>query len=376
MLKALVFFFIMIVLPRVGFGQDESNVTNPVEEIAPQAQEAPAPATNTNIVQIPVFSGMKSYYAVDPQNPQLPPGHWLLKLRGSVWRSQEQTFSNNSRGVVSAQRLYIFFASDRDAVAFEFAPYAAKAPVSMPVFSDYMALNPLIKTNTYNVQPYQYRYLAIDSPYNRQIKPLELPGVSRHAAQIPQETTESPEEIEETEQITEEVSEDGDQLDTYGTQYEDQYETQYEDQEEDQEEDQYEFQEEYQQVYDQVQSGYYQEYEETALHFSFSEQKFVAQQAAYEQIVVNVGGLQGGIFVHENKKNKDTPYTVIFLSVETDGNLWAYTIQTSFDIRRGDSEAVKNARVLYEKALATKSNLKKFTRVRIDDSETGTRFFK
>lgn len=371
--KIVIFFFMMIGLPAMGFGQDASNTSN-----APQ--NTPLPSANTNTVPVPIFSGMKSYYAVDPQNPQLPPGHWLLKLRGSVWRSQEQTFSTNRRGVVSAQRLYIFFASDRDAVAFEFAPYAAKAPVSMPVFSDYMALNPLIKTNTYNVQPYQYRYLSVDSPYSRQIKPLELPGVSQPAAQTLPETAESPEEIEETEQITEEVSEDEDQSDTededqsdtYETQYEDEYETQYEDQEE----DQYEFQDEYQQEYDQDQSEYYQEYEETALHFSFSEQKFVAQQAAHEQIVVNVGGLQSGIFVHENKNNKETPYTVIFLSVEADGNLWAYTIQTSFDIRRGDSDAVKNARILYERALAAKSNFKKFTRVRIDDSETGTRFFK
>lgn len=359
--KALIFFLMMAALPALGFGQYEYDAYDPVEEAVAEAQEATVPATNTNIVQVPVFSGMKSYYAVDPQNPQLPPGHWLLKLRGSVWRSQEQTLSTNSRGVVSAQRLYIFFASDRDAVAFEFAPYAAKGPVSMPVFSDYMALNPLIQTNTYRMQPYRYRYLSVDSPYNRQVKPLELPVASQQAVETPSETAESPEETEETEEITEEIAEYDDQNDIYETQYEDQYESQ----------------DAYQQEYDENQSDYYQEYEETAFHFAFSEQKFVAQQAAdLEQVVVNVGGLQGGIFVHENKNNKETPYTVIFLSMEPDGNLWAYTIQTSFDIRRSDSDAVKNARILYEKALETKANLKKFTRVRIDDSETGTRFFK
>lgn len=359
--KALIFFLMMTALPALGFAQYEYSEYDPVEEAVAEAQEASPPTTNTNIVQVPVFSGMKSYYAVDPQNPQLPPGHWLLKLRGSVWRSQEQVLSTNSRGVVSAQRLYIFFASDRDAVAFEFAPYAAKAPVSMPVFSDYMALNPLIQTNTYKVQPYQYQYLSIDSPYSRQVKPLELPGASQQAEQIPSETPESSEEIEETEEITEEVSEYDDQSDAYESQYEDQYESQ----------------DAYQQEYEDIQTEYYQEYEETAFHFEFSEQNFVAQQAApLEQIVVNVGGLQGGIFVHENKNNKETPYTVFFLTLEPDGNLWAYTIQTSFDIRRGDSDAVKNARILYEKALKTKANFKKFTRVQIDDSETGTRFFK
>lgn len=231
----------------------------------------------------------------------------------------------------------------------------------MPVFSDYMALNPLIQTNIYRIQPYRYRYLSIDSPYSRQVKPLEFPDASRQAAQTPSETTESQEEIEETEEITEEISGYEDQSDAYEIQYEDQYESQ----------------DAYQQEYDENQNGYYQEYEETAFHFSFSEQRFVAQQVAdLEQIVVNVGGLQGGIFVHENKNNKETPYTVIFLSMESDGNLWAYTIQTSFDIRRSDSDAVKNARILYEKALETKANLKKFTRVRTGDSETGTRFFK
>ncbi|SFB69762.1 hypothetical protein SAMN02745150_00299 [Brevinema andersonii] len=356
--RALIFFLMMTALPVLGFGQYEYSEYDPVEEAVAEAQEPSPPTTNTNIVQVPVFSGMKSYYAVDPQNPQLPPGHWLLKLRGSVWRSQEQVLSTNSRGVVSAQRLYIFFASDRDAVAFEFAPHAVKAPGSIPVFSDYMELNPLIQTNTYKVQPYQYQYLSIDSPYTRQIKPLELSGTFQQTEQIPSEALESSKESEE---ITEEVAEYDNQSDAYETQYEGQYESQ----------------DAYQQEYDDNQNDYYQEYEEIAFHFEFSEQNFVAQQAVLlEQIVVNVGGLQGGIFVHKNKNNKKTPYTVFFLTLEPDGNLWAYTIKTSFDIRRGDSDAVKNARILYEKALKTKANFKKFTRVQIDDSETRPRFFK
>ncbi|MGL4389229.1 MAG: hypothetical protein ACRCTJ_07550, partial [Brevinema sp.] len=98
---------------------------------------------------------------------------------------------------------------------------------------------------------------------------------------------------------------------------------------------------------------------------TYMDQQFIAQLISSlesNQYVINIGGQNGGIFVHRTR-NPEKPYKVIFLSMESGITLYELSIDNSFDVRFADAQAIIEARELYIKLLNDRINFQKYEQI-------------
>lgn len=354
-----------------------STNTNPSEEII----------TKQTLI-LPILEDYKPAITVNPENPQLPDNNQIKKLRGSIWKGNKKILMTNNNGVVSQQRAYLFFATNEDAIAYQYAPYSSQNMPFAPRPSDYIPLIPLLETNTLpdlssisltkysNLSP-QTNQLPFEIQFDVVTPELDMLNSSNNSSEVTsvQPTTNSDifnsdmnqdpitsVEVIAVEQNTESEDEVFDELVEQAV-IEDEENTYSEEENIDAEssEEEYQNEDEYTQT----------EYEETItedeqyVQLTQMTQAFVAQlisTLSKNQYVLNIGGQTSGIFVHKTN-NIEKPYKVIFLSLEEGIVLYEFSIENSFDVRLSDSQASKDARELYIKILNEKINFQKYNKM-------------
>ena len=115
-----------------------------IEELTGDTEEAPK-----TIISVPIYKDYRIPMVVDPKNPKLPANHNLARLRGSIWRGEGIVIRTNGRGVLGEYRPFIFFSANEDAVAYKYVPVGQQKLPNSPRTDNYMALNPLLKTNNF-----------------------------------------------------------------------------------------------------------------------------------------------------------------------------------------------------------------------------------
>ena len=308
---------------------------------APPSSQAAAAAAMRSI---PLFRDVFPTFPIDPTNPTLPANHPFLKFRGTVWRGSEQFFITNQRGVVSAQRMYLVFAKERDAASFTLAPYDSPTITAYPPVEDYVPLIPLIETNSVFASPYADKYIEIPEEYTRPttnnmflVNPSAQTNTNTPAAEAPTPTAPSTEALEPNEGIS-----DVPIFDEYGDEYLDEGADEYLDEGD----------------------GEYLDELSFAPNFQFT--RLIAQNAgaspAMTYAVVNLGGLEGGIFQIADPQGIATKFIILMMVLDKDGSLWAGTVRSSVDMRLNTAEAGQ-LREIYKKNLTHRVNLKKYSPV-------------
>ena len=114
------------------------------EELVTDAEEGPK-----TVINVPLYQDYRIPMVVDPKNPKLPANHKLTRLRGTIWRGDEVVIRTNARGVLGEYRPFIFFNAKEDAIAYRYVPVNQQKLPEFPRTDNYIALNPLLKTNNY-----------------------------------------------------------------------------------------------------------------------------------------------------------------------------------------------------------------------------------
>ncbi len=390
------------------------NVETPITPVAPPANATvvnTGPQTN---ITIPIFSDYKLPMRINLTNPLLPSMHQFKKLRGTVWRGSERIVRANKRGVLSEQRLFIFFDQDRDAIAYSYATYNSKRIPNTPRREHFIPLFPLLITNSYvpivSSNLHKVSSAASTNTTNSGLNIIlkvepSLAGANPDGTLLPKTpivptpptlaTPTAPVVPTPVQEIAEEaIYEEGAyEEDVYeeGTYEEGVYEEgAYEEgvYEEGAYEEEYEGEEEAYAEYDdfvnpdELYNAYEEELGETAslkrrpLRFFAQNVIPVTTQPTTNKIVtnlfstltnqyvINVGGNDSGIFIHETK-NPRNPFKVIFLHLDKGMTLYEYNLDNSFDVRDGQSQTSIRARELYLNILGQKINMKKFQRMYI-----------
>ncbi|MGL5721152.1 MAG: hypothetical protein ACRCY4_01950 [Brevinema sp.] len=309
---------------------------------ARRAPPSSAGAAAAAMRSIPLFREPLPNFVIDPSNPTLPANHAFLKLRGSIWRGSERFFTTNQRGVVSAQRMYMVFAQERDAASFVLAPYDSPSVTTYPPVEDYVPLSPLIETNSFISSPYADKYIEIPEEYTRpttnnmflfnpaaqsNTNEASPEAVSPNLVTPPPTPTPNPTPIPGLE--SDMPNFDDYDLEGYGDSY-----------------------------------GTYEGYDGYSFLPSFQDPVLFAQNAGstFTYAVVNLGGMNGGVFQIADPQGMAAQFIVLLMVMDKDGELWAGTVRSSVDMRLNTAEAGQ-LRELYKKNLTSRINLKKYSPV-------------
>lgn len=438
--------------------------TPPVEKVTPATSETSSNSTDTtstaeanNVITniyIPLFQTYRSPNIVDGTNLTLPGNHRLVRARGSVWRSDNTVLQTNRNGVVSEQRLFIFFDRDRDAISYEFALARERDIPAWPQKSSFIPLLPLLQTNSfipvpkasinsnerlsntirYMIKPEVMKTYDYENALNKLIESqrsdskdyktihtnvtfitnkIERPFVVLTNDSVLIETNITSFSSETTVNIesggsTNTVSIDNSLLSEIdnANNYNDSLNSyQYDDVQNDtitlppisslpelpgtgQDDAEYGDYTENVDNVDQEYVDYYENYSGSDenldnLYDVYGQAKYIPQRMFAQEIsqktedemaskyVVNFGGDNGGVFIHETG-DIDNPYRVIFLSLDQGIYLYEYNINSSFDARNDKIRASAQARDLYKRILDERINMKRFKRVRLNKTFIGS----
>ena len=322
-------------------------------DTAERARRAPpssAGAAAAAIRSIPLFRDVFPNSPIDPTNPALPANHPFLKFRGSIWRGSERFFTTNQRGVVSAQRMYLVFAKERDAASFVLAPYDSSSITAYPPVEDYVPLIPLFETNSFIPSPYTDKYIEIPEEYTRPtsnnmfiINPQAQTNINTPVETVtnaPSNTTTAPAPTPGISDVPI-FDEYGEELDEYGGEAFDEYG-------------------------DETLDEYGEYLDELSFVPNFHTTSLLAQNAATPPAntyaVVNLGGLDGGVFQIADPEGIATKFIILMMILDKDGSLWAGSVRSSVDMRLNTAEAGQ-LREIYKKNLINRTNLKKYSPV-------------
>lgn len=391
------------------------------EEAVEDVEEGPK-----TIINVPIYKDYRIPMVVDPKNPKLPANHNLAKLRGTIWRGDGIVIRTNSRGVLGEYRPFIFFSAYEDAIAYKYVPVNQQKLPEFPRTDNYIALNPLLKTNNFvpvmAVQADPLGNVALDNRIKFVANPLlsnhqnyeaalekmrlqmEENNRSKDFTRVTTNIGVIAEPVEEvfvqvpimvnnpvhfyittnrTITITTNVTQNVIQSEAVQVQdipsmqimfqgvpeFPDMNTPEIPDTEEEVDffsTDQYP-------SYSMDPENLYDAYADNQFgSLEFLPLKMVAQNMntpdlAYDQYVINVGEKNGGIFIHKTDNIND-PYKVIFLALDEAMNLYEYNIGNTFDVRDSNSDTSQKARELYLKILDEKINMKKFQKVRVKSS--------
>ncbi|MDK2818752.1 MAG: hypothetical protein KFW21_04815, partial [Spirochaetota bacterium] len=336
----------------------------------------------TTVIKMPLYQDYRLPMVVDPKNPKLPANHKISKLRGTVWRGNEVVIRTNKNGALAEYRPFIFFDTKEDAIAYKYLSIDQQKLPDFPRMNNYMVLNPLLQTNNYipmmAVKADPLRNIALDKRIDFTVNPIVLNNQSYVAAlekiRLQEEENNKSKDIItvntnimeniiefKAETPIEEFSVTTNRSLSILTNVISSDETQNMQQKYSLEKSEYSFStDEYpsQDVGDQL--GFLQ----------FSPLYMIAQninQATLDpdQYVINVGGDNSGIFVHETG-DIINPYKVIFLALDDAMNLYEYTVENTFDVRDSTSGTSQTARELYLRILDEKISMKQFQKVRMN----------
>ena len=354
----------------------------------------------TTIIKVPLYQDYRLPMVVDPKNPKLPANHKLSKLRGTVWRGNEVVIRTNKNGALAEYRPFIFFDTKADAIAYKYLPTGQQKLPDFPRMNNYIVLNPLLQTNNYvpmmATKIDSLRNVALDKRIDFTVNPIILNNQSYVTAlekiklqeeennkfkdiitvntNITENIVEFKEETPQVETPVEEFSVttnrslsiltniiSSDEVQNISLlEQNTQQESPIEKSEYSFSTDEYPSQDEYLSQKSGDQLGCLQ----------FSPLRMIAQninQVALnpDQYVINVGGDNSGIFVHETG-DIINPYKVIFLALDDAMNLYEYAVENTFDVRDSTSGTSQTARELYLRILDEKISMKQFQKVRMN----------
>ncbi|MGL5956971.1 MAG: hypothetical protein ACRC0X_10325 [Brevinema sp.] len=353
----------------------EPPITN---DLVPNLEEQ----TVTNIF-IPILQTYRSPIVVDPNDPKLPGNHHLVKLRGMVWRSDGTVLRTNSRGVVSEQRLFIFFDKERDAIAYQYA-FDRSTPM-WPEKGSFIPLFPLLWTNDFVPVPSVPDPLSNTNMIQGSIQYIVEPLIMRNYQyekvlellmnQAQERITDKRDfdTVHTNTMVTTNVSRRGIIIVTNTTMSVITNITRYD----------------FDRIIEVQQSGVTNIIQETNIinkDINTNDEismipssisgivqsmyllplKVFAQEVLLDnQYIETIGGASGGIFIHETG-DSDNPYQIIFLSLDEGMYLYEYNMSSPFDVRDSTIQASQQARELYIRILNERINMRRFQQVPIN----------
>ncbi len=117
-------------------------------------QETVTPEGERINIRVPLFQDYRSPLSIaNPANPSLPANNTIARLKGTVWRADKPVLRTNSRNVVSQERVFLFFQTNRDAIAYVYAPAQTHTAPIWPQSGEFFPLIPLVATNVYSPVP-------------------------------------------------------------------------------------------------------------------------------------------------------------------------------------------------------------------------------
>ena len=358
------------------------------------------------VINVPLYKDYRLPMVVDPKNPKLPTNHHFIKLRGTIWRGDDTVIRTNELGTLAEYRPFIFFDANKDGIAYKYVPVGQQKLPDFPNSYNYVALDPLLETNTYvpamSANAESLGTVALDNRIKFVVNPLLLKNqsyeealekmrlqveennrskdfttVNTNVGVVIQEPDPSqmivittnrtvtiitnvvPNELIQMQDVPSmQMMFNGSlelpEINTSDTEEDDFFST-----------DQYpSFGMDPENLYDAYADNQFGS-------LNFLPLRMIAQDMnqsdlADDEYVINVGERNGGVFIHKTDDFKDS-YKVIFLALDEAMNLYEYNMKNDFDVRDPDSDPGERTRDLYIKILDDKINMKKFQRVRVNN---------